>query len=234
MDLTKLQRIVVDALDDLKAQDVRVFNTTGITGMFDRVVIASGTSNRHTRSLASHVADKVKAGGGEVISIEGAETGEWVLVDAGDIVVHAMQPSIRTYYNLEEIWGVKPVRLKTGAALPKAASGAKAAPKATKAAPKAAPKATKAKVAPKAAPKAATTRKTKPATTKAAKPAGTKKEAAKPVGAKKTAPKAAPARKATPKAGGNARSTALTKRAVAKPAATKPTTKPASPRAKAR
>ncbi|MBW6494093.1 MAG: ribosome silencing factor [Burkholderiaceae bacterium] len=126
MDLAKLQRIVVDALDDLKAQDVRVFNTTGITGMFDRVVIASGTSNRHTRSLASHVADKVKAGCGEVISIEGAETGEWVLVDAGDIVVHVMQPSIRTYYNLEEIWGVKPVRLKTGATQPKAAGGAKA------------------------------------------------------------------------------------------------------------
>lgn len=223
MDLTKLQRIVVDALDDLKAQDVRVFNTTGITGMFDRVVIASGTSNRHTRSLASHVADKVKAGGGEVISIEGAETGEWVLVDAGDIVVHAMQPSIRTYYNLEEIWGVKPVRIKTGAAQPKAAGRAKAAPKATgtkaapKAAPKPAPKATKAKPAPKAA------------ATKAAKPAATKKAAAKPVGAKRTAPKAPGAKKAAPKAGGTTRSAA-----VAKPAATKPASKPASPRAKAR
>ena len=215
MDLTKLQRIVVDALDDLKAQDVRVFNTTGITGMFDRVVIASGTSNRHTRSLASHVADKVKAGGGEVISIEGAETGEWVLVDAGDIVVHAMQPSIRTYYNLEEIWGVKPVRLKTGGAQPKAASRAKAAPKA-------APKVTKAKPAPKAA------------TTKAAKPAATKKAAAKPVGAKRTASKAPGAKKAAPKAGGTTRSTAVAKRAVAKPATTKPASKPASPRAKAR
>lgn len=219
MDLTKLQRIVVDALDDLKAQDVRVFNTTGITGMFDRVVIASGTSNRHTRSLASHVADKVKAGGGEVISIEGAETGEWVLVDAGDIVVHAMQPSIRTYYNLEEIWGVKPVRLKTGAAQPKAASRAKAAPKAAS---KAAPKGTKAKPAPKAA------------TTKAAKPAATKKAAAKPVGAKRTASKAPGAKKAAPKAGGTTRSTAVAKRAVAKPATTKPASKPASPRAKAR
>lgn len=172
MDLTKLQRIVVDALDDLKAQDVRVFNTTGITGMFDRVVIATGTSNRHTRSLAGHVADKVKAGGGEVISIEGAETGEWVLVDAGDIVVHAMQPSIRTYYNLEEIWGVKPVRLKTGAAQPKAASRAKAASKPTK----------KAKAAPKAAPKAATT--------KSAKPAGTKKAVAKPTATRPASPRA--------------------------------------------
>lgn len=192
MDLTKLQRIVVDALDDLKAQDVRVFNTTAITGMFDRVVIASGTSNRQTRSLASHVADKVKAGGGEVISIEGAETGEWVLVDAGDIVVHVMQPSIRTYYNLEEIWGIKPVRLKIGAtAAAKPAGTRKAAPKAA-AASKAAPKASGTK--PKAAavkPKAAAT-KPKAAGTKpkaaGAKPkaAGTKPKAtgAKPAGAK--------------------------------------------------
>ena len=108
--------------------------------MFDRVVIASGTSNRHTRSLASHVADKVKAGGGEVISIEGAETGEWVLVDAGDIVVHAMQPSIRTYYNLEEIWGGRPARVRVGVDKAKAKGKPKTAAKARRAPVRRAPK----------------------------------------------------------------------------------------------
>lgn len=115
MDLRKLQRIVVDALEDIKGQDIQVYNTTELTGLFDRVVVASGTSNRQTRALASHVAEQVKAAGGEVISIEGAETGEWVLIDLADIVVHVMQPAIRAYYNLEELWGGKPVRVKLGA-----------------------------------------------------------------------------------------------------------------------
>lgn len=112
MDLRKLQRIVVDALDDIKAQDIRVFNTTGQTELFDRVIIATGTSNRQTRSLAAHVRDKVKEAGGTVVSMEGGETGEWVLVDLGDAVVHIMQPAIRAYYNLEELWGAKPVRMQ--------------------------------------------------------------------------------------------------------------------------
>ena len=107
MDLRKLQRIVVDALDDIKAQDIRVFNTTGQTELFDRVIIATGTSNRQTRSLAAHVRDKVKEAGGTVVSMEGGETGEWVLVDCGDIVVHVMQPAVRSYYSLEELWGGK-------------------------------------------------------------------------------------------------------------------------------
>ena len=115
MDIKKLQRVVVDALEDVKAQDIRVFNTTELTSLFDRVVIASGTSNRQTRALASSVRDKVKERGGEVISVEGEDTGEWVLVDLGDVVVHIMQPNIRAYYNLEEIWGGKPVRVKLGA-----------------------------------------------------------------------------------------------------------------------
>jgi ribosome-associated protein len=115
MDLKKLQRLVIDALEDVKAQDIKVYNTTELTSLFDRVVIASGTSNRQTRALASSVRDKVKEHGGDVISVEGEDTGEWVLVDLGDIVVHIMQPNVRTYYNLEEIWGGKPVRVKLGA-----------------------------------------------------------------------------------------------------------------------
>lgn len=112
MDIQKLQRAVVDALEDVKAQDIKVFNTTHLTSLFDRVVIASGTSNRQTRALASNVADcgrALKLGG---ITIEGEDTGEWVVVDLGDIVVHVMQPAIRQYYNLEEIWGDKPVHVK--------------------------------------------------------------------------------------------------------------------------
>ncbi len=113
MDIRKLQRVIVDALEDVKGQDIRVFNTTALSDMFDRVIIASGTSNRQTRALASSVAEKVKAAGGSVISTEGEDTGEWVLVDCGDAVVHILQPAIRDYYNLEEIWGGKSVRLKS-------------------------------------------------------------------------------------------------------------------------
>jgi len=123
MDLKKLQRLVVDALEDVKAQDIKVFDTTSLTGLFDRVVVVSATSNRQSRALAASVRDKVKERGGDVISVEGEDTGEWVLVDLGDIVVHIMQPAVRTYYNLAEIWGGKPVRVKllpTGAARPAA------------------------------------------------------------------------------------------------------------------
>jgi ribosome-associated protein len=112
MDIKKLQRAVVDALEDVKAQDIRVFNTEHLTSLFDRVVIASGSSNRQTRSLAKSVEDKAHTLKIPVIAKEGEETGEWVLVDLGDIVVHIMQPAIRTYYNLEELWGDKPVRMK--------------------------------------------------------------------------------------------------------------------------
>lgn len=114
MDIGKLQRIVVDALDDNKAEDIRVFNTTGLTGLFDRIIIATGNSNRHTRALAGHVRERARRAGIEPISIEGEETGEWVLVDLGDAVVHVMQPAIREYYNLEEIWGARPVRMRIG------------------------------------------------------------------------------------------------------------------------
>jgi ribosome-associated protein len=112
MDIRKLQRLVVDALEDVKAQDIEVFNTSKLTELFDRVIVASGTSNRQTRALAWSVVEKVKAAGGAVISVEGTEAGEWVLVDLGDAVVHIMQPAARHYYALEEIWGGKPVRMK--------------------------------------------------------------------------------------------------------------------------
>lgn len=112
MDIQKSQRLVIDALEDAKAQDIKVFNTSHITGMFDRVIIVSGASNRQTRSIASNVITKVKEKQIPIVAYEGHETGEWVLIDIGDIVVHIMQPSIRQYYNLEEIWGDKPVRVK--------------------------------------------------------------------------------------------------------------------------
>ncbi len=112
MDIRKLQRTIVDALEDVKAQDIKVFNTSHLTELFDRVVIASGTSNRQTKALASSVRDKVKEAGGDIISTEGEDIGEWVLVDCGDAVVHILQPALRQYYNLEEIWGDKPVRVK--------------------------------------------------------------------------------------------------------------------------
>jgi ribosome-associated protein len=112
MDIRKLQRVIVDALEDVKAQDIKVFNTSHLTALFDRVIVASGTSNRQTKALASSVRESVKEAGGDVISTEGEEIGEWVLVDCGDAVVHILQPALRQYYNLEEIWGDKPVRLK--------------------------------------------------------------------------------------------------------------------------
>lgn len=108
MDTRKLQKVVVDALEDIKAKDIEVINVTKLTSLFDRVVIASGDSNRQTRALARHVQDKVKEAGGEIISIEGEQSGEWVLVDAGDIVIHIMQPAVRSYYNLEELWIATP------------------------------------------------------------------------------------------------------------------------------
>jgi ribosome-associated protein len=112
MDIRKLQRLVVDALEDVKAMDIKVYNSMELTQLFDRVIIASGTSNRQTRALAASVRDKVKAAGGDIVSVEGEDTGEWVLVDLGDAIVHVMQPAIRQYYNLEEIWGAKPVSMK--------------------------------------------------------------------------------------------------------------------------
>lgn len=105
--LPQLEKIVVDALEDIKGKDIEVINTTKLTSLFDRIVIACGDSNRQVKSLARNVQDKVREAGGEVISSEGEDSGEWVLVDLGDVVVHVMQPAIRSYYNLEELWGGK-------------------------------------------------------------------------------------------------------------------------------
>ena len=111
MDIKKLQAIVIDALEDVKAQDIRVFDTVHLTSLFDRIAVVSGTSNRQTKALAASVRDKVKENGGRILSVEGEDTGEWVLVDLGDMIVHIMQPAIRAYYRLEEIWGEKEIKL---------------------------------------------------------------------------------------------------------------------------
>jgi ribosome-associated protein len=117
-DVQKLQRTVVDALEDVKAQDLVVFDTEHLSSLFERVIVASGTSNRQTKALAASVRDKVREGGFGKPRIEGEDNGEWIIVDCGAVVVHIMQPTIRSYYNLEEIWGEKPVRLKFGAPKP--------------------------------------------------------------------------------------------------------------------
>jgi len=132
MDIKKLQTLVIDALEDVKAQDIQLFDTTHLTSLFDRVLIASGTSNRQTKALAASVRDKVKENGGTIVSMEGETTGEWVLVDLGDMVVHIMQPAIRAYYRLEEIWGDKPVKLGAAKRTAKAAASAASADNAEK------------------------------------------------------------------------------------------------------
>ena len=128
-DVQKLQRVIVDALEDVKAQDIQVFNTEHLSPLFERVIIASGTSNRQTKALSASVRDKVRDAGFGKPRIEGEDNGEWIIADCGAAVVHIMQPVIRQYYNLEEIWGDKPVRLKFGAPKPEAkpAKPAKAA-----------------------------------------------------------------------------------------------------------
>lgn len=110
MDIRKLQKIVVNALEDIKGKDIEVINTAKLTSMFDRLVIASGDSNRQVKALARNVQDKVREAGGEIVSVEGEDAGEWVLVDIGDVVVHVMQPTVRQYYNLEELWSVTPAQ----------------------------------------------------------------------------------------------------------------------------
>jgi ribosome-associated protein len=112
LDIRKLQRAIVDGLEDVKAQNILVFNTEHLSPLFERVIIASGTSNRQTKALASSVRDSVKSKGLPLPRTEGEDNGEWIIVDCGAAVVHVMQPAIRDYYHLEEIWGDKPVKLK--------------------------------------------------------------------------------------------------------------------------
>ncbi len=207
MDIRKLQRVIVDGLEDVKAQDIAVFNTEHLSPLFERVVIASGSSNRQTKALASSVRVAVKAAGFQVMRTEGEENGEWIIVDCGAAVVHIMQPAIRQYYQLEEIWGDKPVALKakaTRSGLVKASEPMDEAEEAPVKPKKASGKTTSAR-------KAATT-----------KPEPTKKPAAKKVAAKKApAKKAAPAPKAAPKAAPKP----VAKKAATKVAAKKVVTK---------
>jgi ribosome-associated protein len=110
MDIRKLQKIAVAALEDIKGKNIEILNTAKISSMFDRVIICTGDSNRQVKALARNVLEKVREAGGEVISIEGEEGGEWVLVDLGDVVVHVMQASVRQFYNLEELWQATPAQ----------------------------------------------------------------------------------------------------------------------------
>src|SRR5258706_13936853 len=115
MDLRFKQRLVVEALEDVKGHDIVVFNTARLPTMFERVVIASGDSNRQVKALSDRVREKVKEAGARVYGVEGEASGEWVLVDLGDIVVHIMHPTVRDFYNLEEVWGGKSVSMKKAA-----------------------------------------------------------------------------------------------------------------------
>lgn len=232
----KLQRAIVDGLEDVKAQDIVVFNTEHLSPLFERVVVASGTSNRQTKALAASVRDAVREAGFPKPRTEGEENGEWIIVDCGAAVVHVMQPAIRQYYRLEEIWGEKPVRLKHGAAKPvvaeKPAAKKPAAKKTAAKAPVAAVPAKKvaAKVAKAAAaakaPAKSPSKAPKNATAKPAAKAPAKKSAVKPAtkGAVAKAPVAKkPATKAPVKV---VKVNAPAKKAAAKKAA--PARKPAA------
>ena len=129
MDIRKKQRVVVEALEDIKGRDILVYNTASMPSMFERVVIASGDSTRQVKALADSVQDKIKENGGQVYGVEGESNGEWVLVDLGEIVVHVMHPTVREFYNLEEVWGGKPVKLAKAPATKKAARGKASRPR---------------------------------------------------------------------------------------------------------
>jgi len=112
MDLRKKQRVVLEALEDIKGRDIVVFNTARMPSMFERVVIASGDSTRQVKALADRVQEKVRENGARIYGVEGEASGEWVLVDLGDVVVHIMHPTVRDFYNLEEVWGEKTVQFQ--------------------------------------------------------------------------------------------------------------------------
>ncbi len=212
-DVQKLQRAIVDGLEDVKGQDIVVFNTEHLSPLFERVIIASGTSNRQTKALAASVRDAVREAGFDKPRIEGEENGEWIIVDCGAAVAHVMQPVIRQYYHLEEIWGEKPVRTKHGATKPETAKPAKPAAKkaAVKTAPSRSAKATvksQAKAQPAVAPKA-------PAKTSNRAPAKVaSKTTAKP--AAKTPATKAPVKKVATKSAVNTTSKAPAKKVPAK------------------
>ena len=217
-DTQKLQRSIVDGLEDVKAQDIKVFNTEHLSALFERVIIASGTSNRQTRALAASVRDAVREAGFPKPRVEGEENGEWIIVDCGQAVVHIMQPAIRQYYHLEELWGEKPIRLKFGTSKP-------ALPQAEAAKPAAA-----GKTAGKTAGKSVATATGKSAAKPAVKAAGAKsKGGAAP--AKRAAPRKPPEREIAPERPDMRQK--VVARKVAAPAAPKPAAKAKPPASKA-
>jgi ribosome-associated protein len=116
MHLDKLQEVAVAALEDIKARDIEVIDVRPQTSLYDTMVIASADSNRQVKALANHVREKLKEAGAPILGVEGESVGEWILVDAGDIVVHVMQPAVRAYYNLEELWAPQAPRQRRAAA----------------------------------------------------------------------------------------------------------------------
>ncbi|HMT17189.1 MAG TPA: ribosome silencing factor [Ottowia sp.] len=223
-DLLKLQRAIVDGLEDIKAQDIRVFNTEHLSPLFERVIVATGSSNRQTKALAASVRDKVREAGFAKPRMEGEDNAEWIIVDCGPAVAHVMQPAIRQYYKLEEIWGEKPVRLKSAAPVVRRASDAAPAARKTAASP---PVAKKTAAAAAAKPSAAAKTPASKAPAKKAKATAPATETpANKAPAKKATAKKAPAKKAVAKTSASARAPG---KAAARPtgataAAKRPTT----------
>jgi ribosome-associated protein len=198
-DTQRLQRAIVDGLEDVKGQDIQVFNTEHLSPLFERVIVASGTSNRQTKALASSVVDAVRDAGFPKPRVEGEENGEWIIVDCGPAVAHIMQPAIRQYYHLEEIWGERPIRLRLGA--PKPVAPAVKAPAKKAPANTSLRRSSAVKTAEKAAKREAEAARKAPAKTgakSAAVKAAGKKTSSKPA-AKKAPAKKAPAKKAAPR-----------------------------------
>ncbi|KQT10702.1 ribosome silencing factor [Ramlibacter sp. Leaf400] len=212
-DTQRLQRAIVDGLEDVKAQDIQVFNTEHLSPLFERVIVASGTSNRQTKALAASVRDAVREAGFPKPRVEGEENGEWIIVDCGAAVAHIMQPAIRHYYHLEEIWGEKPIRLKFGAPRPLNAA-LDPAPAAKKAPAKTSLRRSSAAKAAAKADRAEQVRAPVKAAAKAAAKAPGRAPAKPPAKAAAKAPAKAPAKKAAP-------------RAAAKPAGKTPAKAPA-------
>ena len=197
-DVQKLQRVIVDSLEDVKAQDIQAFNTEHLSALFERVIIACGTSNRQTKALAASVRDEVREAGFGKPRIEGEENGEWIIVDCGSVVVHIMQPTIRQYYHLEEIWGDKPVRLKLGADKPRMPVKIESTPEPSKkVAKKSAVKTSRGKTAATSKPTTTSAKKTpRPAAKSATKPAAkTSSKPAKKPAVKKVVVNKPPAKK---------------------------------------
>ena len=231
MDIRKLQRVIVDGLEDVKAQNIVVFNTEHLSALFERVIIASGTSNRQTKALASGVREAVRDAGYPPPRMEGESNGEWIIVDCGAAVVHVMQPSIRDYYHLEEIWGDKPVKMKLGnasvglvkaeeagaAATPRRAAASKSGGRAAPARKPAAKKASGPVTAARKAATAPTPARAGAATKPAAKPAA------------KTALRAAP-RKPTPAVKANVTRVVGVKRAAVNVPPARPAARKTAPR----